>query len=453
MEVLSGILPNFATIFNLSFLVIVKYYGWVLFVFAMVYVLYYQYLHEIQNQFIGGVEWTFLEIRVPKNNAASTMAVENIFTQMHALHASISFEEQYVVGKFQQWYSLELISLGGHVSFILRVPKKFRHLVESAFYSQYPNAEISEVSDYMEKFNINIYHNDDGPYDVFGTEWKMAQNSVIPMKTYKDFEHPSAEEKVIDPLTNTIEALERIGPNEFMGLQILIQPIQNDEWADRADRKIKELTGEEIPHKASLINFLLKPFEWFANFSYSKTFFGSHGHAEPENKPRNNWMSMTEGEKEKVALIEKKVNKANYNSKIRLIYIAPKEQFDKVKRNELIGALRHFSPGGGVGTHNTLKVDGKIWTKMDPIISRTLEASRIKKGVMRKKYWFLKGYKNRSMYVGSPKFLLSVEEIATLFHFPITTETTLVPAGVNTVESKKGRAPANLPTAERNDMI
>lgn len=448
MPVLTSILPNFGEVFHLAFLAIVKYYGWVFFIIALLVMLKHEYMEEIQGQFLKKIEWVFLEIRVPKNNTVSTMAVENIFSQMHALHATITFEQKYMGGKFQQWYSLEIVSLGGHVSFILRVPKRYQHLVESAFYSQYPSAEISEVSDYMEKFHIDAYHNENGQYDFFGTEWKMSQDSVIPMKTYKDFEHPSAEETVIDPLTNTIETMERIGPKEVLSIQLMIQPIQNNEWSARAERKIKELTGEEMPHEASFIGFLLKPFEWFANFSYKETFFGPHKKAEPENKPKNNWLSMTEGEKEKVALIENKVNKANYNCKIRLIYIAPKDQFTSSRRTELIGALRHLSPGGGVGTHNTLKIDRSNWTKVNPLVSNTLEKPFLEREVKRRKYWFLRGFKNRSMYVGRPKFLMSVEEIATLYHFPITTETTLVPAGVHTVESKKGRAPANLPTAE-----
>ncbi len=448
MSFLSGLLPNFADVFHIAFLVIVTYYGWVLFVMGLVYMLYFEYLEERQGQYVSTVPWMFLEIKVPKDNTVSTLAVENIFSQMHALHASLTFEQIYMQGRFQLWYSLEIVSLGGHVSFMIRVPKRYRHLVESAFYSQYPNAEIHEVSDYLEKFHINVY-NDSDPYDFFGTEWKMTQDSVIPMKTYKDFEHPTAEEKVIDPLTNTIETMERLSPHELLAIQILIQPIQNNEWAPRAERKIKELIGEEMPHEFTFKGLLLAPFEWFAKFSYIETFFGGgHGHAEPENKPKNNWMSMTEGEKARIALIENKVNKASYGTKIRIIYIAPKNEFDKLKRTELIGALRHFSPGGGAGTHNTLKIDKKTWTKAEASISEDLEKPFLDAELKRKKYWFFRGFKNRSLHVGSAKFLFGVEEIATLFHFPITKEGTLVPAGVNAVESKKGRAPSNLPIGE-----
>src|ERR1035437_1500578 len=150
MEVLTSIFPNFSDVFHIAFLVVVTYYGWVLFVLGLIYMLYFEYLEEIQGQFVRGTEWVFLEIRVPKENRASTMAVENIFAQMHALHASITFEQKYMQGRFQLWYSLEIISLGGHVSFVIRTPKRYQHLVESAFYSQYPAAEISVVDDYME---------------------------------------------------------------------------------------------------------------------------------------------------------------------------------------------------------------------------------------------------------------------------------------------------------------
>src|SRR5258708_17828556 len=296
----------------------------------------------------------------------------------------------------------------------------------------------------MENFHI-VVHQDDSEYDFFGKEWKMVEDSVIPLKTYKDFEHPSADEKVVDPLTNTIETLERIYPHEFLGLQILIQPIQNDEWEDRAHRKIKELIEEEIPHKITLSGILLFPLNWFAGLGHGGH-NGGHGGSDQEGrKQRNKWMNMNEGEKQRVTLIEGKMNKANFNSKIRILYIAPKNKFDKIRRFELIGALRHLSPGGGAGVQNTLKTDKRTWTKVDPLISPGLEGPYLEWETKRRKYWFLKGYKRRSVYIGSPKFLLSSEELATLYHFPITPEGGLVPAHVQSVESKKVRPPANLP--------
>lgn len=446
MQVLASILPNFIDIYKYAVLFIAKG-GWLIFVIGFIVMFYHEYLEEVQGQFVRSIEWVFLELHVPKENLTSTLAVEHIFTQMHALHRSLTFMEKYIEGQFQMWYSLELVSFGGKVSYIMRVPKRYQHLVESAFYSQYPGAEIHEVHDYMEKFNFDPYKVD-SPYDFFGTEWKMTEDSVIPIKTYKDFEHPSAEEKIIDPLAGTIEALERLGPTEFMSLQILIQPIQNDEWEGKAHSKIKELIGEEAPHEFSILGLLAAPFNWFAKFSYTDLLKPSPHAEDAPRQQKNNWLSMTDGEKKRVTLIEEKINKANYQSKIRLMYIAPKVDFDKVKRFEVIGALRHLSPGGGAGIHNTLKTERSTWTKVDALISPGLEKPFLEHETKRRKYWFLRGYRNRSMYVGSPKFLLSSEELATIFHFPITGEGGFAPAGVQAVQSKTARAPANLPVAE-----
>lgn len=450
MSFFNALLPNFSDIFHYAFLFIVTYYGWVVFVLGLLYMLWFEYNEEIQGQFVKRTEWVFLRILVPKDSRVSTLAVENIFAQMHALHRSLTFGEKYVEGKFQLWYSLEIISLGGQVSFVIRAPKRNQHMVESAFYSQYPTAEIHEVADYMENFKLDVY-NKNNEFEFFGTEWKMVQDSVIPIKTYKDFEHPSAEEKIIDPLANVIETLERVKPHEFLGLQILVQVIQNDEWEARAQRKIKELTGEEMPHEASFINFFLAPFNWFAKFSYKETLFGHAEHATHDNEeqrsPRNNWLSMSEGEKQRVTLIENKLNKPCYNCKIRLMYIAPKNQYDKGRRFELIGALRQFSPGGGAGVHNTLKPDMATWTKLDAYFSESLEGPVIEWKTNYRKHWFLKGYKNRSVYIGAPKFLLSTEEVASLFHFPITAEDKASPSLVQSVASKTSRPPADLPVA------
>ena len=129
MGVIISLLPNFTDIFHYAFLFLFKYYGWVLFVWALLDMMWFEYLEEIQGHFVRQTDWVFLKILVPKENTVSTLAVEGIFTQMHALHASVTWEEAYMRGKFQLWYSLEIVSLGGIVSFIIRCPKKNQNLV------------------------------------------------------------------------------------------------------------------------------------------------------------------------------------------------------------------------------------------------------------------------------------------------------------------------------------
>ncbi len=414
-----------------------------MFVLMTAYILWRVYLHEIQHQYIYSQDWMFLSIRVPKDNLLSTLAVENIFAQLHSLHVNKTFAERFVEGHIQLWYSLEIISMGGKVSFTIRLPRRMRNVVESAFYAQYPQAEITEISDYLENFHYDADNPAD--FEIWGTEWKLSESDVIPIKTYKDFEHPAAEETVIDPLSNFFEGMGKMEAHEFFGVQIIIQPLGDEEWKPKGEKKIKELTGEELPHEPSIIGFLLAPFTWFANFSYKKAVLGGHERPESENRPKNNWLSMTEGEKERVSLIERKIGKQGFKSKVRFLYIAPKDKFDPMKKSMITGAYR---PLGSVMTNKIRPDVGKTWTTVDYMFSKTLEKPYLDWLLKYKKRMMFRGYKSRTILIGLPMFILNTEELATLYHFPITTKTTTAPTSIEKTTSRKSQAPVDLPVGE-----
>ncbi|MCX6797515.1 MAG: hypothetical protein NTX98_03515 [Candidatus Doudnabacteria bacterium] len=442
MQVLKEILPNLGDIFNVIKIFFV-YGGWVPFMVGLIYMLYYLYIHEIQAHFDRIQQWTFLEIKVPKINISSTLAVESIFSQMHALHRSLTFLERKVEGQFQLWYSLEIISMGGKISFIIRVPKSYTNLVQSAVYSHYPDAEIQEIEDYLKNLK---YEGENPDIEIFGTEFKLSESHFIPIRTYEDFEHNVAEEKVIDPLKNLFETLQNLDPWEFFGIQILIRPTQDDEWKPKAKEYINKLIGEKAQHEIKFSDLLLKPFNLLANFSY-KNFVAkavSNAHEEIQSTAKNNWMNMTEGEKQRVSLVEKKLTKPAYLTKIRHLYIAPKGKYNKMRRFEIIGAYRHFSSG----FFNLLKIDSRSWTKGEPFFSPTLEKAYTDWKTEQLKRRHFKGYKNRSMYLGMQPMILSVEEIATLYHFPITGKEGQLLGSILSVPSKKSQPPADLPVAE-----
>lgn len=446
MEAIKNALPDLMVIFRIAYLFIFQYYGWTLFVIGMMYLLWKSYLLEIQHQYVHANKNIFFQIKVPKDNLVSTLAVETIFSQLHSLHVAKTFAEKYVEGHIQLWYSLELVSMGGKVSFIIRLPERTRHVVESAIYAHYPQAEITEVADYMENFSYDP-EDPNCPYEIFGTEWKLSQDQVIPIKTYKDFEHPAAEETVIDPLANFFEGMSKMEPHEFFGAQIIIQPLADEEWKPKGEQKIKELIGAEEDHKANVKDFLLKPVDKFSKFSYRETLFGSHAHApDPQlQKQRTNWLNMTEGEKERVTLIEKKIGKPGYKTKVRFLYIAPKDKFDVSKKSILTGAYR---PLGSVMTNKIRPDVGNTWTAVDYVFSRPLESPYLQWLLAYKKRNIFKGFKTRDIHIGLFMFILNTEEIATLYHFPITTKTTTVPTSIERTESKKSQPPVDLPILE-----
>lgn len=407
----------------------------------ILYMLYYLYKNEIQHQFVHSQEWVFLNVKGPKENLTSTLAVEQIFQQLHVLHVGLTFAQKYIEGMMQLWYSFEIISMGGKVSMIIRAPKAKKDFVKSAIYAEYPTAEVTEIEDYMKNINFDPEKSD---FDIFGTEFKMVEKPYIPIKTYKDFEHTTAENAIVDPLAPLFEGMSKMEPHEFYGIQIIAQPTQDEEWKPQGERFVKELTGEEVPHEATIIGTLLKPLDMFANFSFKEliTSLGSGHHEEKQSKSqKNDWMSMTDVEKLRVNLAQAKMGKSGYKVKIRHLYIAPRDKFDKHKRSFFIGAFRTF----GSAQTNKLKPDlSRTWTAVDYIISPDLEKPYMDWIVNYRKRMLFKGFKDRDIHIGSPMMILNSEELATIYHWPLTITTAITPA-VEKVESKKVQPPANLP--------
>lgn len=418
---------------------VISHGGFIAIILVIIYILYTLYRYEITGQFIKDQQWVFLNIRVPKENLVSTLAIEQIYAQMHALMGGLTFAQIYVEGRIQLWYSLEIVSLGGKISFIIRAPKDMRNLVEAAFYSQYPTAEITEVADYLE--NIE-YDPETSEFDLWGTEYKFTMDDVSPIKTYKDFEHTNSEQKIIDPLGPLFEGLAKMEPHEFFGIQILIQPLADDEWQPSGAKKAKELLGEKIPSKTGILDLLLSPLYAFANFKFS-SLLEAPAKVE-EKKDKNNLLSMTEVEKERVQLIQRKISKPGYKTKIRHLYIAPKDKYDGAKKAMIIGVMRSL----GSSLTNGFKPDTKqTWTDFRKYkISPSLEQGYINKIIKQRKGFMFKGYKERSIQLGISALLLNVEELATIYHLPVSI--TPNQATVATVDSKKSQPPIDLPVGD-----
>lgn len=405
---------------------------------VFVYLLYILYMDEIQGQWLSKQEWEFLNIRIPRTNELSMVAVEQIFTQMHALATTVTFAQEYIEGKFQLWYSLEIVSLGGKISYIIRTPKKVRDLVEASFYAQYPDAEITVVNDYLEHIHFHPEHSE---FDIFGIEFKLDQHYSLPIKTYREFEHPTAEKKIIDPLKPLFEALAAVKPHELYAVQINIRPLPEDEWKPKSEKKAKELVEgkKEEHHGFSLLSFLLKIPSFFASGGEG----GEHGGEEKEEK--RTFMQMSDVEKETVNGVLRKAGKPGYLTKIRHLYLAPKDKFDNGKKALPIGAYRTM----GSANMNRLKPDTKhTWTAKEYKVSETLEKPYIDYIVNERKEHFFHGFRDRSMWVGLSPFVLNVEELATLYHLPLISEDTTTLPAVEAVESKKAQPPANLPIGE-----
>src|SRR3989344_3185528 len=187
--------------------VLVSGYGWVLFVVALVHMLWWLKRDDNRNRFMASVEWVFLEVKIDELNEKSPLAMEQIFAALHAIHQNFTWGEQ-LYGKLVLFLSCEIVSLGGKVSYIFKIPKRFRPLFESALFAQYPTAEIQEVEDYLNNLPLH-YDPDHVDFEFWGTQWNKKKDNAYPIRTYDQeasFEH-SSQETFVDPLSNVLEVM------------------------------------------------------------------------------------------------------------------------------------------------------------------------------------------------------------------------------------------------------
>ncbi len=380
----------------------------------------------------------FLHVKIEKENLQSILAVEQMFSNLHAMHTNFTWAETYFEGKINMWLSFEIVSLGGKISFIVRTPEKNVNLVQSAIYSHYPNAEIQQVEDYMAQLDHWDAHS--STWDLWGTEMKHLKDYAYPIKTWREFEHLTAEDPILDPLGPMLEALSRAEAHELIAYQIVIKPIADNEWVPHVQDVIKSIKEEGGHHAKGFIGTFLP----FLHFGSDKTLFeaissagSSSGHDEKPNQPKV--VRMSEGEKKILVGIETKMTKPAWSTKIRFLYIAPKDKWDPSKRAALIGAMRML---GNVAS-NGMKPDvSGTWTNYTYRLFKNFEKPFVDFVIMEKKHLFLKGFSRRSAWIGAPGMILNTEELATLYHFPLASNKT---APVERIDIKKGQPPANLP--------
>ncbi len=125
--------------------VFVGNFGWMIIAVLFIYGVLQLYLFYIRGKWASGHKYILLAIDIPKDNEQTPKAVENMFTYLGGAHGTQNFFETWFEGEFQKSFSYEIVSLEGYTQFLIRTPSEYRNLIESSVYSQYPDAEISEV--------------------------------------------------------------------------------------------------------------------------------------------------------------------------------------------------------------------------------------------------------------------------------------------------------------------
>jgi len=359
----------------------------------------------------GGV---LLEIKLPriidKSPAAMEMVIEGIWEDVVG-----TLTDVFIKGRVRDWFSLEVVSIGGEVKFFIWGLKKWKNIIESRVYTHYPGAEVFEAEDYA----LKMFY-DPSKMNMFGITTKLVKPDAYPIKTYVDYELDRGnkeQEEIVDPIVPMIEYLGSLKPGEIAGMQILIQGHRKESLQDA--------------------RLFMKP-DWTAGIKKEiKKIIEEESFVKPtEGKPQT-LQHLTKTQDEIISAIQRNAGKLAFNAMVRLIYTAPIEIFDKMRGPGLIGSMRQF------GSKNLNGIRPDVFMSIDyPWKDFRDREKRRKQGT------HIDAYKRRSFFdvpykhLNGKPYVLTTEELATIFHLPGAVATTPT---LTRVPSKKAEAPANLP--------
>lgn len=402
--------------------------GWAILILVFFYMGAELWLNIKQDKLTKNWKWILLAVDIPPEQIQSPKAVEQIFAQLSGALIVPNFGEKYWQGAKQKWFSFEIISIEGYTQFLIYTESQFRDLVEAAIYAQYTTAEITEVEDYIGNVSSKFPNDTD---DVLGVEFGLVSPDPYPIRTYQDFEHSVTLDSTFnDPMAAILETFSRIGAGEYFWTQIIIQPSPNN-WKENGIKLIKDIIAQKsgVKGPSVLSQVAALPVGVMAEFAKSIT---SNPDAKPVIKkepPAPKISDLTPGIKDTVAAIEEKIAKIGFFTKIRALYAARKEVFNPSKCLEgFIGGLNQFHIQGRNGL-----VPKKFTSAYYAFKHyRTAEAKRK----------FVAAYKKRKLKVGRKPYILNIEELATVWHFPLPLVKT---PSLQKSSIKRSEPPINLP--------
>jgi hypothetical protein len=377
-------------------------------------------------------QWVLLAVDVPPLFIQSPKAVEQIFAHLSGAKVGVRLAEKYWIGKRQKSFSFEIVSIEGYIQFLVRTELDYRDLVEAAIYAQYPEAEITEVEDYVDMIPAT-YPSE--THHMFGVEFQLSEADAYPIRTYPSFEYKISKDDVFsDPMAAILENFSRVGHGEHFWLQIIIEPAGN-EWKTKGIDLVKDIIAGHAGHHGS--TFVADMVATIGNIpmAIAKELFrylnaSEHeeegGHEEVHGKLSD----LTPGGKNTIEGIEEKISKLGFKTKMRALYVARNEVFNPGRCVDgFIGALNQFH----VQSSNAIVPRAITHTHF-------LFFNHAREILAQNK--FFKAFAKRKLKVGGSPYVLNIEELATLWHFPLPFVKTPL---IQKAGAKRGEPPMNLP--------
>lgn len=298
------------------------------------------------------------------------------------IHKKIIYGDPHIVLEIAQPANSE------EILFYISFPKKFRESIEKQIHSYFPEASIEKASDYT-IFSPGSY--------TAAAILKLRNNFALPLKTYENLE--------VDPLNELSNALSKLRNFEEGGaIQLILRPAGKS-WRRK---------GREIAHRMQQGKRLKDAKKDRYILEAGKETLRILQNSQEQSGQNGNIFQLTPEEQELVKDIERKSSKTGFQVNIRILTSAKSQQ----RADEILSHLENsFSQFESPDSNHFV----------------------VKKRTKGKEVAF--NYIFRNFNQGE-SFILSVEEIASIFHFPISTTAT---PKIKWLKSGAAPPPMNIP--------
>lgn len=381
------------------------------------------------------LESVVLRVAVSKINERGPIVAEQIYSALHGLESNYGTLD-WLMGRPKPRVSLEIASVNNVIQFFIWTPKRYKNVIESQIYAQYPDVEIEAVEDYAkEAFNVFEVRPQEmkGPSHVttelaeyepkaaalqarasrsamrnaVTAELKLSDADIYPIKRYPQFEDKLTR-LATEPLAGITATLSKLNAtDEQAWMQITMEPI-GDWWRVRGIKCLRIVSNGLFESIFWLKDLITKIYVargiWRVIYSplYFMFWFVRRGGAMKDLSTKakgggyseddlDEQVSRTHDREDPVSAAVDKVTRLSFDVNIRMVYIPRPENRDlaEVKLNEIAGSFRQFNM---------------------PNLN-SFEVSRLNQNNLS----ILRRYQQR--LVVNP-MILNVEEIATIYHMP-----------------------------------
>ena len=401
------------------------------------------WLSFVRADFFSKQKYALLEISIPRGQTKSPLAMELFLNCLYQPFGEGIWKDYWFKGTTKPWFSLELVSMEGKVKFFIWTREGQVQLIKTQLYAQFPDIDIKEIyqgeykNDYVHGFEYDLEK-----YKFTCLEFRKKGADHLPIRTYVDYglDRDPKEEFKIDPITTVLEYLGSLGKGEYAWIQIGVRAPGKDR-----SKPVPEDSAKAADFRKS---YKLKWYQSAAQVDWTDAAKEDIKKLSKKDAATVAEMRLSKLDEEKLNAVERGLTKIAFDANIRAIYFANKDVFSPANSAGLMGVMRQY---------NTLHLNS--FEIRSPLVKRAWMDKSGKKVNTDKKSIF-EQYKYRAFfypgyipitgtniwlsngYITGKPFILTTEELATMFHFPGDTAKT---TNVSRVEAKKVEPPANLP--------